>query len=68
MLSLPAILILALACTATVLPWGRGRLPILMYHKVRPGPADGLTVVLPRSDRGALIAALDEVSQEEKVA
>lgn len=31
-------------------------------------PADGLTVVLPRSDRGALIAALDEVSQEEKVA
>ncbi|HBZ96994.1 MAG TPA: polysaccharide deacetylase, partial [Phycisphaerales bacterium] len=46
MLSLPAILILALACTATVLPWGRGRLPILMYHKVRPGPADGLTVPL----------------------
>ena len=45
-LSLPAILILALACTATVLPWGRGRLPILMYHKVRPGPADGLTVPL----------------------
>ena len=31
-------------------------------------PAEGLTVVLPRSDRGALIAALDEVSQEEKVA
>lgn len=30
--------------------------------------AEGLTAVLPRSDRGALIAALDEVSQEEKVA
>jgi two-component system, chemotaxis family, sensor kinase CheA len=30
--------------------------------------AEGLTMVLPRSDRGALIAALDEVSQEEKVA
>lgn len=30
--------------------------------------AEGLTVVLPRSDRGALIAALDEVSHEEKVA
>lgn len=30
--------------------------------------AEGLTVVLPRSDRGALIAALDEVSNEEKVA
>ena len=29
---------------------------------------EGLTVILPRSDRGALIAALDEVSQEEKVA
>ena len=29
---------------------------------------EGLTMVLPRSDRGALIAALDEVSQEEKVA
>ena len=30
--------------------------------------AEGLTAVLPRSDRGALIAALDEVAQEEKVA
>ncbi|RKR04031.1 hybrid sensor histidine kinase/response regulator [Maricaulis maris] len=30
--------------------------------------AEGLTAVLPRSDRGALIAALDSVSQEEKVA
>jgi two-component system chemotaxis sensor kinase CheA len=30
--------------------------------------AEGLTAVLPRSDRGALIAALDEFSQEEKVA
>ena len=30
--------------------------------------AEGLTVVLPRSDRGALIAALDQVSHEEKVA
>ena len=30
--------------------------------------SEGLTVILPRSDRGALIAALDEVSQEEKVA
>lgn len=30
--------------------------------------AEGLTVVLPRSDRGALIAALDEVSNAEKVA
>ena len=30
--------------------------------------AEGLTVVLPRSDRSALIAALDEVSHEEKVA
>ena len=30
--------------------------------------AEGLTIVLPRSDRGALIAALDEVSHEEKVA
>jgi two-component system chemotaxis sensor kinase CheA len=31
-------------------------------------PADGLTAVLPRSDRGALIAALDQFSHEEKVA
>ncbi|WP_417489276.1 chemotaxis protein CheW [Maricaulis sp.] len=30
--------------------------------------AEGLTMVLPRSDRGALIAALDEASHEEKVA
>ena len=30
--------------------------------------SEGLTAVLPRSDRGALIAALDSVSQEEKVA
>jgi two-component system chemotaxis sensor kinase CheA len=30
--------------------------------------AEGMTVVLPRSDRGALIAALDQVSHEEKVA
>jgi len=30
--------------------------------------AEGLTVVLPRSDRGALIAALDEASDQEKVA
>ncbi len=46
MLSLLPILILALACTAMVFPWRGGRLPILMYHKVRPGPADGLTVPL----------------------
>jgi two-component system chemotaxis sensor kinase CheA len=30
--------------------------------------AEGLTAVLPRSDRSALIATLDEVSQEEKAA
>ena len=30
--------------------------------------AEGLTAVLPRSDRGALISAPDSVSQEEKVA
>ncbi|MHA6289038.1 hybrid sensor histidine kinase/response regulator [Maricaulis sp. CAU 1757] len=30
--------------------------------------SEGLRYVLPRSDRGALIAALDEVAQEEKVA
>ncbi len=29
-----------------LLPWSRGRLPILMYHKVRPAPGDGLTVPL----------------------
>ena len=30
--------------------------------------AEGLTAILPRSDRGALIAALDKASHEEKVA
>jgi two-component system chemotaxis sensor kinase CheA len=30
--------------------------------------AEGLTAVLPRSDRGALIAALDKASKEEKAA
>ena len=43
MLSLLTILLTCLLA-ASALPWSRGRLPILMYHKVRPGPGDPLTV------------------------
>ena len=39
-------MLLALLGPCMALPWGRGRLPILMYHKVRPAPADDLTVPL----------------------
>lgn len=45
MLSLLIILLTASAM-AMALPRSRGRLPILMYHKVRPAPADDLTVPL----------------------
>lgn len=51
--------ILLLCLLAAALPWGRGRLPILMYHKVRPGPADPLTVPSDvfRSQMGTLVRA-----------
>ena len=52
------ILLLALLGPCMALPRARGRLPILMYHKVRPTPADDLTVPLDVFlDQMAVLAA-----------
>tara|TARA_B100001059_G_scaffold194963_1_gene199288 strand:+ start:848 stop:1666 length:819 start_codon:yes stop_codon:yes gene_type:complete len=40
------ILILTPLIACSAIPWGGNRLPILMYHKVRPAPADDLNVPL----------------------